>query len=197
MLLTATGGSLLRAQTNTETKISVTATNKAKAAPAAPRAPTQIYSDSFVYDPKNARTATYIGHVRVDDPQMKLTCARLIVDLPQPGGRINRIVAETNVVIDSVDDKGQTNLATSDKAVYDYSVQNGVTNETVTLTGNPQPQMENAQGTQAADAIVWDRASGGIRFYGNYHMVSHQNFGDMTGSTNSPATGTNKLSAPK
>ena len=28
--------------------------------------------------------------------------------------------------------------ATGDKAVYDYSVQNGVTNETVTLTGNPQ-----------------------------------------------------------
>ena len=47
--------------------------------------------------------------------------------------------------------------ATGDKAVYDYDVQDGVTNETVTLTGNPQ--VENAQGRMTGDPIIWDRAN--------------------------------------
>ena len=36
----------------------------------------------------------------VDDPEMKLTCEWLVADLPQTGGRVDHIVAETNVVID-------------------------------------------------------------------------------------------------
>ena len=96
--------------------------------------------------------------MRVDDPQMKLTCEQLTADMPQAGGRPNHIVAETNVVIDFTDDKGQTNHATSDKAVYDLQVQDGVTNETVTLTGNPR-RVENAQGTQAGDVIIWNRVN--------------------------------------
>ncbi|HXE41413.1 MAG TPA: hypothetical protein VN516_00205, partial [Candidatus Baltobacteraceae bacterium] len=46
----------------------------------------------------NARHAIYSGDVHVTDPQMKLTCEWLIANLPQ-SGRVNRIVAETNVVI--------------------------------------------------------------------------------------------------
>jgi len=127
---------------------------------------------------------------------MKLTCALLIADLPQSGGHVSHIVAETNVVIDAMDSKGQTMHATSDKAVYIYNVQDGVTNETVTLTGNPQPQVENAQGTMVADVIVWDRANNGYRFTGNYHMISHQSFG-VAPETNSPPATTNELAAPK
>ncbi len=108
-------------------------------------------SDSADFD-LNGHQAIYRGHVRVDDPEMKLTCALLVADVPPEGGHPNHIVAETNVVIDFTDTKGQTNHATGDKAVYIYIVQNGVTNETVTLTGNPQ--MENAQGTQAGDVII-------------------------------------------
>jgi hypothetical protein len=74
-------------------------------------------------------------------------------------------------------------------------VQNGVTNETVTLTGNPQPQVKNAQGTMAADVITWDRENNGYRFIGNYHMVSDQNFSVMT-DTNLPPANTNNLAAP-
>jgi hypothetical protein len=109
---------------------------------------------------------------------------------------VNHIVAETNVVIDSADSKGQTTHVTGDKAVYIYDVQDGVTNETVTLTGNPQPQVENAQGTMVANVIIWDRASNGYRFVGNYHAVGHQNFGVVT-DTNLPAATTNNLTAPK
>ncbi len=133
----------------------------------------------------------YHGHVRVDAPEMKLTCELLVADVPQAGGHPNRIVAETNVVIDFTDTKGQTNHATSDKAVYIYTVQNGVTNETVTLTGNPQ--MENAQGTQSGDVIIWDRASNKIHF-DNPHMVFRQNLTSPPADTNAPAI--NKSNPP-
>jgi lipopolysaccharide export system protein LptA len=164
---------------------------------AAPQAPhkTDIYSDTAVFD-GNRHMVTYNGNARVSDPDMKLACAYLVANLPESGGRPTHIVAETNVVIDSTDSKGQTTHATGDKAVYDYNVQDGVTNETVTLTGNPQPKVEKAQGTMVADVIIWDRASNSYRFIGNYHMVSRQNF-DVLTDTNLPPATTNSLSAPK
>ena len=164
-------------------------------APATPRATTRIDSDSVDFDMNtNARTATYLGHVRVDDPQMKLTCAWLLADLPQGGGHINHIVAETNVVIDFADDKGQTNHATSDKAVYDYNVQGTVTNETVTLTGNAQ--VENIQEMLKGEPIVWDRANNHFSAV-NETMVFRQNLDSEIIRTNSTAVNTNKLSTPK
>lgn len=181
----------LRAQTNAA--VFETATNKALVAPQPPRGPTLIDSDSANFD-MAAHRAVYRGHVRVDDPQMKLTCALLTADLPQNGGRVNHIVAETNVVIDFTDEKGQNSHATSDKAVYDFKVENGATNETVTLTGSPQ--VEDAQGTQAGDVITWDRANNGFQFI-NPHMVFRQSFTGASAETNSPAITTNDLSAPE
>ena len=166
------GGLLVHAQTN------------APGAPPAPRAPTLINSESADFD-LNGHQGIYRRHVRVDDPQMKLTCERLVADVPPAGGRPNHIVAETNVVIDFTDEKGQTNHATSDRAVYVYSEQDGVTNDTVTLTGNPQ--MENAQGTQAGDVIIWDRANNKIHF-DNPYMISRQNLTSMSANTNPPIT---------
>ena len=116
---------------------------------------------------------------------MKLTCEKLVADLPQTGGHPNHIVAETNVVIDFTDDKGQTNHATGDQAVYLYSEQGGVTNKTVTLTGNPQ--MENAQGTQAGDVIILDLANNKAHF-DNPHMIFRQNLNGAATDTNSPVT---------
>jgi lipopolysaccharide export system protein LptA len=108
----------------------------------------------------NTRTATYQGHVQVDDPAMHLRCERLTATLPSSGGHINHIVCETNVVIDAFQN-GQTNHITSDNAVYDYSVQAGVTNETITFTGNPR--IENAQITTTGEPIIWYRTTGEIR----------------------------------
>jgi lipopolysaccharide transport protein LptA len=149
--------------------------------------PPRIDSDSADFD-LVARTATYRGDVRVDDPEMKLTCAWLVADVPQEDGHPNHIVAETNVVIDFTDTKGQTNHATGDKAVYLYNVQNGVTNKTVTLTGNPQ--IENAQGTQAGDVIILNLANNKIHF-DNPHMIFRQNLIGATADTNSPPVKTN------
>ncbi|MGB7745670.1 MAG: LptA/OstA family protein [Verrucomicrobiia bacterium] len=166
------GGLMVHAQTNTP------------GTQPTPRGPTRISSKSGDFD-LAGHEATYRGHVRVDDPQMKLTCERLVADMPEAGEHPNHIVAETNVVIDFTDEKGQTNHVTGDKAVYLYSEQGGLTNETVTLTGNPQ--MENAQGLQAGDVIVWDRVNNKIHF-DNPHMISRQNLNGGTTDTNSPVT---------
>lgn len=156
-------------------------TNVADGTPKPPRPPTLINSDRAEFD-LTARRAVYRGNVQVNDPQMTLTCAHLTADLPQANGQMRHIVAETNVVIFSVDEKGQTNHATSDKAIYDYNVQAGVTNETVTLTGNAR--MENAQGTLTGEPIVWDRANNRLTA-ANQKMVFSQNISSTMASTNS------------
>lgn len=171
--LVVAGGSL-RAQTN------------AAAAPP-PRPPTLINSDRAEFD-LTARRAVYHGNVRVDDPQMILTCELLTADLPQPGGLMKHIVAETNVVIYSVDEKGQTNHATSDQAVYDYNVQDGVTNETVTLTGNAK--MENSQSTLTGEPIIWDRVNNRLTAT-DQKMIFRQNIASALTSTNSSPHQTN------
>jgi|ERR1035438_1625511 lipopolysaccharide transport protein LptA len=179
---------VVHAQTNATAPGSpASATTSLPDAPRPPRAPKRIDSDSADFD-LNGHQAIYHRHVRVDDPQMKLTCEQLVADVPPDGGHPNRIVAETNVVIDFTDTKGQTNHATGDKAVYVYNVQNGVTNETVTLTGNPQ--MENAQGTQAGDVIILDLANNKIHF-DNPHMIFRQNLNGAMADTNSPPAKTN------
>ena len=153
-----TVGFVLAAQTNplsapTEAPALVgTATN----------APTIIQSRSGQFFLKS-NVFVYRGDVRVDNPQMKLTCELLTVEAPKVDtGKFNRATAETNVVIDWFDDKG-TNHATSDKAVYTYTLTNTAkapdehweTNDFVVLTGNPV--VTNLQGTFKADPIVWDR----------------------------------------
>jgi lipopolysaccharide transport protein LptA len=143
----------------------------------------------------NGHTVTFRGNVRVTEPDLKLTCALLTADLPPSGGRVSHIVAETNVVIDVTDSKGQTMHATGDKAVYIFNVQNGVTNETVTLTGNPQPRVEDAQGTQTGDVIVWDRANNVFHVTGNFHFEPKPN--GAPAGTNAPAAVTNELPATK
>jgi lipopolysaccharide transport protein LptA len=176
--LAALGGLTLPAQTN------VTGTLPT------PRGPTLITSDSADFD-LSGHEATYHGHVRVDDPQMKLACERLVADVPQSGGHVNHIVAETNVVIDFLDNRGRTNRATGDKAVYVYADQGGTTNETVTLTGNPQ--MENEQGTLTGDVIVWDRLNNRLSA-SNQKMILRQNFSGAAAQTNAPEP--NKTNLP-
>jgi len=114
----------------------------------------------------NSRRAIYSGNVHVTEPQMKLTCEWLVADLP-PAGRVNHIVAETNVVIDLMH-SNETAHATGEMAVYDYVVKNGATNETVTLTGNPYIEGMRAGMlfTNWGDKIVYDLVAT------NFHVVN-------------------------
>ena len=197
----------LCAQTNTNVVV-VGATNAAvKAAlpaatnttrvvpPPKPRPLTLIEADGPADFDLTGRRVIYHDHVRVDSPEMKLSCEWLAADLPQDGGRVTNIVAETNVVMDATDDKGQKMHATGDRAVYVYAVQNGATNETVTLTGSAR--VENAQGWLTGDLIIWDRAHNHLSVPANPKMIVRGNFEGTTAATNSPAATTNQLAVPK
>jgi lipopolysaccharide transport protein LptA len=159
------------AQTNPVSP-AVPATN----APAA-KAPTQINSDAADFD-LNTRQAVYRGNVTVVDPQVKLTCGWLVVDLPSAGAHLSHVVAETNVVIDFADGKGQTYHVTAAKAVYAYQVEGAVTNETVTFTGSPK--VETTQSTIESEPMIWDRVRNKFTFIAP-KMISSQ------GMSNTPA----------
>jgi lipopolysaccharide export system protein LptA len=62
-------------------------------------ADTEIFSDDFENDTKTKK-AVYTRQVRVNDPQMNLTSGIATAWMPEKGGKPERIVAETNVVID-------------------------------------------------------------------------------------------------
>jgi lipopolysaccharide export system protein LptA len=186
---------ILRAQTNAPNTnavaeiLALVTTNAPAPKPAQTNAPTQIDSDKADFDLKG-RQAVYEGHVRVDSPQTKLACVQLTVNLPQTGGHINHIVAETNVVIDHTDEKGATNHITCGMAIYDYNVQGAVTNETITFTNSPQ--IVTPQYTNTADVIIWYRADGHLK-ESNYQMIPRH---DATTNTNSGAANTNSFLMP-
>jgi len=151
------------------------------------KSPTEIFSDSADFNLKT-QVVTYRGHVRVTDPQMKLTCNVMTARTATEGGHIESIVAEGDVVVDMVNQQGQTNHATGQRLVYSYKVENLVTNDQAVLTGDPRlQQADQPDSYMAAEAITWDRASGNISFK-LPHVVSKTS---LMGGTQSSAT-TNK-----
>jgi lipopolysaccharide export system protein LptA len=134
---------------------------------AAPAGDTEIFCDTFDYNTKT-RVAFYNGHVRVDDPQMKMTGEWLQASLPEKGGRPDHIVAETNVAIDFIENNERTH-ATGERAVYDMKVVGKTTNEVMQLTGNPT--LERTNGWLTADLLVMDRTAALIHGIGNHHSI--------------------------
>ena len=153
---------------------SVTAVAAAPVPQARSRPLTEIDSDMADID-LNIHQAVYRGHVLVMDPQVRLTCEWMRVDLPTGGNHLDHVEAKTNVVIDFTDQKGQTNHITAAQAVYDYKVVNAVTNETVTFTG--KPVVETPDMTIYSEPLVWDRAANKYHFT-EPRMIPH------TGGTN-------------
>jgi lipopolysaccharide export system protein LptA len=119
-----------------------------------------VHSDHFFYENKT-RELVYYDNVVATNWQGQLTCARLAILMPADGGHPTNIVAETNVVIDFMQG-GDTNHITSDKAIYVYGVVNGVTNETITLTGHARG--ENSSKLMTGEPLVWDNIA--ERFFG-------------------------------
>ena len=96
-------------------------------------------------------------------PQMKLTCGVLTASMPEGGKRIESILAEQNVVVDSLDEKGQNSHATAEKLVYTYKVTGGITNEMIELSGNPSPALTNSQvGRMEGKLIIWNMTTGKV-----------------------------------
>lgn len=124
----------------------------------------------FRYD-GTARQLIYSGNVRATNAQGELNCERLTVRLPEEGAlgsHPTNAVAETNVLIIFIN-KGDTNHLTCDKAIYDYSVAGGVTNETFTFTGHATNVSERVWMT--GEPLVWDNMSGqfsGVNFEAHF-----------------------------
>lgn len=162
----------LRAQTNPASSMSDTnaALGAQTSSPIQIRS-TEIQCDGPFWASTKSNVAVYMDNVRVDNPRMKLKCELFMVEAPKwTNGVYHRVTAETNVVIDWVDDKGTTNHATSDKAVHTYFVTNlasGLpaphfeTNSTVVLTGG-NPTLTDPSGTFQADPIDYDLITGVI-----------------------------------
>ncbi|MDE3066114.1 MAG: hypothetical protein KGJ60_01040 [Verrucomicrobiota bacterium] len=170
--------------------------------PAKPPLKTVITADGPFFFDFAHHTVLYREHVLVDAPDLKLRCEWLFATLQQPNDQPTNILAETNVVIDATDDKGQKMHATADKAVYVYAVQNGVTNKTVTLTGHATA--ENSQITLTGETIVWDGASNTLSVPSQPKVVYRENLNGAVlpahspgAETNPASSGTNGLSAPR
>ncbi|HTV43425.1 MAG TPA: LptA/OstA family protein [Candidatus Sulfotelmatobacter sp.] len=167
LLCLACGITTLSAQTNTATNgvdsiLALVTTNRPAAPPATnkpdatpPREPLTIKSTGPLIIDMINHWATYSDNVHVTDGQTKLACEWLKANFAGSGESPTNIVAETNVVVDFVDQKGQKDRALGDKAVYNFQVQDGVTNETVTLTGDlPDHPPEVMQGPNYTNTLT-------------------------------------------
>lgn len=144
-----------------------------------PTIETHIYSDSVELGIKS-RTAIYRGNVRLEDPRIRITCEQLTADVPQEATHVEQVIAETNVVITVIDEKGLTNRAYADRAVYTYQVTESGTNELVELTGDSDPHVERPEGDLYGNPIIWDRTKNQVRAK-NQRMTYR---GDPAGATN-------------
>jgi lipopolysaccharide export system protein LptA len=197
-LIALAGAGTLHAQTNTTAitntnamdEILALVTTNAPAAKPPARSETVIESDgpADFEQTEHGGKVIYRDHVRVDAPDLKLRCEWLVADLSQASGRVTNIVAETNVVIDATDEKGQKMHATGEKTVYVFALQNGVTNETVTLTGDAKAEYK--QITLTGDVIIWDRANNRLYVPSNPKMVLSQTLNGALAGTNSPTVTT-------
>jgi lipopolysaccharide export system protein LptA len=150
LLLTLGVGALVWAQTE-------------PAPPAASKSEVDLHAQHFYFD-GNARQAVFYGQVQVTNSQGQLYCERLTINLPPQDAADSHptnAVAETNVFIIIVN-KGETNHIASDKAIYDYGVHNGVTNETYTFTGHASNTNITQGWWVTGEPLIWDNIGGRI-----------------------------------
>ncbi len=150
-----------------------------------------VTSQTGYFDGKTSQMI-YRGDVFVTDHvKAKLYCEQLTVDVPRDGGHLTNIVAETNVVIDYVDSKGDTNHLTADLATYAYSLATNAaiitTNETATFTrfpGRALPKMENVHGYFIGDPLIYDFVA--QQFIATSNFETHFNLKPGSGTNASP-----------
>ncbi len=144
----------------------------------------EIFSDSaeFLIE---TNVAIYTGNVRAFYADTRLTCDLLTLHVPKNGERPDYMVAERNVVIDTKDKGGKPMHAVGDKAVYTYSIESGVTNEVMVLSGDAFIRSENGS-SMKGDPVIWNLTKGTVNVI-SPHMIIQQT--PKTAATNkSPAS---------
>lgn len=141
----------------------------------ATRGPTSITALGPAECDLNDHWITYCDHVCVSNADVKLTCEWAKAIFPQNWERPTNIVAETNVVIDYIAQNGERTRATGEKVVDVYQVENGRTNDIVTMTGDAlhKPRIEQAKGYFTSDKFIWDRSNGKFLTEGSFEGVGN------------------------
>jgi lipopolysaccharide export system protein LptA len=164
------------------------------------RAPTLIDADSLEFKLESL-SAVYTGNVKVNDPDLQLTCEMLTARFRTNNSRleIESIIAETNVVIDAIDWEGRTNHATADKLVYSHLSVDGVTNQTLELTGDPK--LSNPLGGLSGEIIFVDLVKGKVFAKNQSTSIKSdgvRSFGEeIEGKKKQPADGQTSPETPK
>ncbi len=123
-----------------------------------------------------ATGAAFDGDIHVAHPQMNLQCEDLTARFGS-GTAEKGLVAQGGVAFDLVSEKGQKVHGVGEKAIYSYSVGGNMTNDTITLWGNPAMlQMTNS--TIRNKSIVLDRAHNKLTASGNYLITGIAPAGD-------------------
>jgi lipopolysaccharide export system protein LptA len=125
----------------------------------------ELFSDEYVLRPQ---VALFEGKVRFEHPQRRLSCDHLAVHSGEGDPKNERLVAEHSVDFDLMSADGQKVHGTCQKAVYNYGVMGGMTNDTVELTGSPVLQTTN--GTIQNSIIIMDRIQNKLMAPGRYHI---------------------------
>jgi lipopolysaccharide export system protein LptA len=125
----------------------------------------ELFSDEYVLRPQ---VALFEGKVRFEHPQRRLSCDHLAVHSGEGDPKNERLVAEHSVDFDLMSADGQKVHGTCQKAVYNYGVMGGMTNDTVELTGSPVLQTTN--GTIQNSIIIMDRMQNKLMAPGRYHI---------------------------
>lgn len=117
-----------------------------------------------------SRQVIYRKNVTVLDPRIQLTCELLTANIAESGGRLDSLIAESNVVaIIATNDTVYT--VTAEKAIYTHQRVGTMTNQTLELSGLPAPKITWPQpnselpqtNTGIASKILWDLISGKIK----------------------------------
>jgi lipopolysaccharide transport protein LptA len=141
----------------------------------------EIFSDHLVISNLTTRTPVYSGNVRVLHPQMYLTCERLTATVPEKG-RINYILAETNVVVFATN-KTDHIYASGNVLTYAYKATDLATNELIVLTGDARFKRGDDL-DQRGDRITYDVITGVVTVDRPATVV-------LTSERLAPLTGTN------
>jgi hypothetical protein len=170
-----------------------------QAAPILPASATQITAESVDFDLKS-RQAVYHGDVKVVDPRINLNCEWLTATIAESGGRVDRLVAESNVVATIVTNDTVFTVK-SPRAIYTYNVLPTVTNQILELSGVPEPTITWPQAASnpprtnefIARRILWNIGEGTITAEGHRGVFPSV---DVLKKMTAPAAGTNAAAVP-
>lgn len=134
----------------------------------------EIFSQRYTVTTNAAHSGAHFeGGVRIAHPRLNWVCQTMDVESPNTAGKMVTMIAEKSVEFTLTGGTNEQQIpnvqGTCDRAIYNYSITpSGITNDTMTLTGNPILQTTN--GVFTNKVIVLDCASSKLMARGPYRI---------------------------